>query len=325
MNKFSAAVKAVIVGATVLCATCAVAQTWPEKPLRLVVPFPAGGSYDIVARALALKLEKKLGQPVMVDNISGGATVPGVMAVLKEKTDGYTLLLASDGSLNINPHTIKGLRYNPDVDLTPVTIVNTVPHWLVVRADSKLRNLAELKTYIQSHPDKVSISVNAVGGAAHLGLANWKQVNGLKFTIIPYRGSPPAMTDLIGGQTDAHVDVIGSSMSFVAGGKLKPLATLQTTVVEQLPKLETQKADDGKALLVRANLALVVKTGTPQPIIEQLYKAVKSSVEEPDFIARLQSLTYEPVLIPPAQARSFLHAETARYGAIAKGVNLEAN
>ncbi|MEO6321387.1 MAG: tripartite tricarboxylate transporter substrate binding protein [Polaromonas sp.] len=323
MIKFSAAVKAAFIGATMVCATCATAQTWPERPLRLVVPFPPGGSYDIVARTLALKLEKKLGQPVMVDNISGGATVPGVMAVLKEKADGYTLLLASDGTLNINPYTIKSLRYNPDVDLTPVTIVNTVPHWIVASADSKQQTLTELKAYIQSHPGKVSISVNAVGGVAHLALANWKQVNGLKFTIVPYRGSPPAMTDLIGGQTDAHVDVIGSSMAFVAGGKVKPLAVLQSTAVAQFPKVETQKADGG--LLARANLALVVKAGTPQAVIDQLYKEVKSSVEEPDFVARLQSLAYEPVLMPPAKARTFLHAETARYGAIAKGVNLDAN
>lgn len=323
MNKFSLAVKAAIVGTAMVVTTCVTAQTWPERSIRLVVPFPPGGSYDVIARTLALKLEKKLGQPVMVDNISGGATVPGVMAVLKEKADGYTLLLASDGTLNINPYTIKGLRYNPDVDLTPITIVNTVPHWIVASADSKQNSLTDLKAYIQSHPDKVSISVNAVGGAAHLALANWKQVNGLKFTIIPYRGSPPAMTDLIGGQTNAHVDVIGSSMAFVAAGKIKPLAVLQSTAVTQFPKVETQNSKDG--LLARANLALVVKSGTPQAVIDRLYREVKSSVEEPDFIARLESLAYESVLMPPSKARSFLHAETARYGVIAKDVNLDAN
>lgn len=323
MSKFSAIVKAAIISSTIVCATFAAAQTWPEKTIRLVVPFPPGGSYDIVARTLAVKLEKRLGKSVIVDNVSGGATVPGTMAVLREKADGYTLLLASDGTLNINPFTIKGLPYKPDVDLTPVTVVNTVPHWIVVSADSKQQSLNELKSYIQSHPGKVSISVNAVGGVAHLALANWKQVNELKFTIVPYRGSPPAMTDLIGGQTDAHVDVIGSSMAFVASGKIKPLAVLQSTVVAQFPKVETQKADGG--LLARANLSLVVKTGTPQAVIDLLYKEVKSSVEEPDFAARLESLAYEPLLMPPSKARTFLHAESARYGQIAKGVNLDAN
>ena len=108
-------------------------------------------------------------------------------------------------------------------------------------------------------------------------------------------------------------------------GKVKPLATLQDHAVTQFPRLETQKADSPNALLVRANLALVVRTGTPQPIIERLYREVKSCVEEPDFIARLQSLAYEPVLSPPVQARKFLQAESARYGAIAKAVNLDAN
>ncbi len=322
MSKFSVIMKSVVVGATIFSATCASAA-WPERTLRLVVPFPAGGSYDIVGRLLSQKLEKRLGQSVIVENISGGATVPGVMSALKDNADGYTLLLASDGSLNINPHTVKGLRYNPDTELTPITIVTTVPHWIVARADRKEKSLTDLKSYIQKNPGKVSISINTVGGAAHLGLANWKQKNKLNFTIVPYRGSPPAMADLIGGQTDAHVDVIGSSVAYVTGGKVKPLSALQSEPVSQFSKLETQKGDN--SLQVRVNLALMVKAGTPQPIIDRLYKEVKASVEEPDFVAKLQSLSYEPVLTPPAQTRKFLHAETARYGAIAKSVNLDAN
>ncbi|MEP6588453.1 MAG: tripartite tricarboxylate transporter substrate binding protein [Polaromonas sp.] len=324
MNKLTTVIKATIVAAGVLSAGYAAAE-WPDRPIRLVVPFPAGGSYDTVARMLSLKLEKKLGQAITVENISGGATVPGVMSVLKSKADGYTLMVTSDGSLNINPHTIKNLPYKPDTELTPITILNTVPHWIVARSDRKESSLTDLVSYIKSNPGKASISINAVGGAAHLGLANWKQQNHLDFTIIPYRGSPPAILDLIGGQTDAHVDVIGSSVSYVTAGKVKPLATLQTAPVAQFPKLETQKAGDKNALLIRVSLALVVKTGTPQPIIDRLYKEVKSSVEEPDFLARLQTLSYEPVLSKPAEARAFLHAETARYGAIAKLVNIEAN
>ncbi len=324
MSKFSVIMKSVVAGAVIFSATCASAA-WPERTLRLVVPFPAGGSYDIIGRLLSQKLEKRLGQSVVVENVSGGATVPGVMSALKDNADGYTLLLASDGSLNINPHTIKGLRYNPDTELTPVTILNTVPHWIVARVDRKETSLTDLKSYIQKNPGKVSISINTVGGAAHLGLANWKQQNKLDFAIVPYRGSPPAMADLIGGQTDAHVDVIGSSVAYVTGGKVKPLAVLQTEPVSQFPKIETQKANDKNALVLRANLALVVKTGTPQAIIDRLYKEVKASVEEPDFVEKLKTLAYEPVLLPPAQARKFLHAETARYGAIAKSVNLEAN
>ncbi|WP_349606822.1 tripartite tricarboxylate transporter substrate binding protein [Cupriavidus sp. DF5525] len=315
-----------ISGALLVTATGAnAAAAWPDRPLRLVVPFPAGGSYDIVGRALARKLEQRLGQSVVVENIAGGATVPGVSSVLKDKPDGNTLLLASDGTLNINPHTIKGLRYDPDTDLVPVTIVNTVPHWIITRADRKEATLAELKAHIQRNPGKVSISVNAVAGAAHLGLADWKRRNRLDFTIVPYRGSPPAMSDLIGGQTYAHVDVIGSSVTYVKDGKAKPLATLQAEPVAQLPNLETQKAGGADALQVRANLALVVKAGTPDAIIERLYREVKASVQEPDFIARLQTLAYEPVLTPPAQARRFLHTETTRYGAIARAVDLEAN
>ena len=315
----------VIVGAALVAMNSAGAAAWPDRALRLVVPFPAGGSYDIVGRTLARKLEQRLGQPVVVENIAGGATVPGVMSVLKEKADGNTLLLASDGTLNINPHTIKGLRYHPDKDFTPVTIVNTVPHWIITRADRKQMSLTELKDYIQKHPGKVSISINAVAGAAHLGLADWKRRNGLDFTIVPYRGSPPAMSDLIGGQTYAHVDVIGSSISYVSDGKAKPLAVLQSPAVALFPKLERQTPDSKDALLVRANLALVVKAGTPEPIVERLYREVRASVQEQDFMERLQSLAYEPVLTTPAESRRLIDAETVRYGTIARTVDLESN
>ncbi len=324
-GKLHALVRGMFAGAVLLAATCASATSWPDRPLRLVVPFPAGGSYDIIGRTLARKLEQRLGQTVVVENIAGGATVPGVSSVLKEKADGHTLLLASDGTLNINPHTIKGLRYNPDADLVPVTVVSTVPHWIIVRTDRQEKTLGELKSYIERNPGKVSISINAVAGAAHLGLADWKRRNGLDFTIVPYRGSPPAMADLIGGQTHAHVDVIGSSVNYVKEGKVKPLATLQSEPVAQFPGLPGQKSGSADALLIRANLALVVKAGTPEPVIERLYKEVKASVLEPDFAARLQTLAYEPVLTTPAQARRFVHGETARYGAIARTVNLESN
>jgi tripartite-type tricarboxylate transporter receptor subunit TctC len=316
-----AAVSLLVAGASPAPAAAA----YPDKPLRLVVPFPAGGSYDIIGRTLARKLEQRLGQPVVVENIAGGATVPGVLSVLKEKADGNTLLLASDGTLNINPFTIKGLRYRPDTDLVPVTIVSTVPHWIITRADRKEMTLGELKAHIQRNPGKVSISVNAIAGAAHLGLADWKRRNGLDFTIVPYRGSPPAMADLIGGQTYAHVDVIGSSVNYVRDGKARPLATLQAEPVAQFPGVQTQKAGDTEALLVRANLALVVKAGTPEPIVERLYKEVKASVQEADFIARLQTLAFEPVLSTPGESRRFLQAETVRYGAIARAVDLESN
>lgn len=325
MRTLSSVVRAIAACAALAAASASAAATWPDRPLRLVVPFPAGGSYDIVGRTLARKLEKRLGQPVVVENIAGGATVPAVMSVLKDNADGNVLLLASDGTLTINPYVIKGLRYQPEKDLTPVTIVNTVPHWIVARSDRKERNLGDLTAFIRSHPGKVSISVNTVGGVAHLGLASWKTTNGLDFTIVPYRGSPPAMSDLIGGQTDAHVDVIGSSVAYVSDGKVKPLATLQDQTVKQFPKLEAQPPGAKDALLVSANLALMVKAGTPQPIVERLYREVKSSVEEPDFLARLQSLSYEPVLTPPAEARNFLRSESARYGAIARTINLDQN
>ncbi|WP_370635999.1 Bug family tripartite tricarboxylate transporter substrate binding protein [Paralcaligenes sp. KSB-10] len=303
--------------------TAQAGQQWPAKPFKVVVPYPAGGSADIIGRLIAKKLSEKFDQHAIVDNLSGGATVPGALAVLREPADGYTLFMASDNTLNINTHLMKKLPYDGDKDFTPITVVNTYPHWLIVSATSRYKNFSDFKHYIEMHPNKVSISVNTIGGAAYLALSNWRQENHLNFEIIPYRGSPPAVSDLIGGQTDAHVDVVGSSISYVKGGKVRPIAVLQSTPLKEFPDAETQNYDDPKALTVRSNLSVVVKKGTPKEVIDKLYAAIKAGVQEPDFVQALDLFKYAPVLTPPEQAAQFLKDETVRYGKLVQASGLQ--
>jgi tripartite-type tricarboxylate transporter receptor subunit TctC len=242
---------------------------------------------------------------------------------MKAPADGYTLLMASDNTININGFLMKKIPYDGDKDFTPVTVVNTYPHWLIVSENSKHKDFAGLTQYIKDHPGEASISVNTVGGAAYLALSKWRQENKLQFEIIPYRGSPPAVTDLIGGQTDAHLDVVGSSIAHARSGKVKPVAVLQTTPLQEFPQAAVQNYDDPKALTVRSNLSVVVKSGTPQAAIDKLYAAINEGMREPDAVKALDMLAYAAVLTPPKESKQFLLAETKRYAELVKASGLE--
>ncbi|MGX9935491.1 Bug family tripartite tricarboxylate transporter substrate binding protein [Advenella kashmirensis] len=297
---------------------------WPNaKPFRVVVPYPAGGSADILGRLVAKKLSENLGNNAVVENIAGGGTIPAALSVLKDKADGYTLFVASDNTLNINNFLLKEPRYDGDKDFTSVTVLNTYAHWLIVNKDSPFKSMEDLKKYIIENPNKASISVNTIGGSAYLALDKWKKENKLDFEIIPYRGSPPAVSDLIGGITTAHIDVAGSSMSYYEGGKVKPLAVLQSQPLKKIPSLETQSYDDPKALTVKSNLSVVVKNGTPPEILEKLYQALKKGEHDKDFTDALNLFAYEAVLTPPAESRKFILEETQRYKKLVEASGLE--
>lgn len=303
----------------------ALAQTdWPTRTMKVVVPYPAGGTADVMGRMVANKLTKAFPQTnVIVENISGGATVPGAMAVLREPADGHTLFMASDNTLNINHWLLKDARYDGDRDFTPVTVLNTYPHWLIVNPQGPYNSLDALVQAIRANPGKISISVNTVGGAAYLALDNWRRSNNLDFEIVPYRGSPPAVADLIGGHTDAHVDVVGSSISQARGARVLPVAVLQDAPLAEFPQAIPQNSNDPKALVVRSNLSVVVRAGTPPAVLEQVFTALETGVKDEDFVKTLDMLSLDTVLLPPAEAKTFLTQETKRYGALVEQSGLE--
>ncbi|WP_171963299.1 Bug family tripartite tricarboxylate transporter substrate binding protein [Bordetella trematum] len=297
---------------------------WPTRTMKVVVPYPAGGTADVMGRMVASKLTKAFPQAtVIVENISGGATVPGAMAVLREPADGHTLFMASDNTLNINQWLLKDAPYDADRDFTPVTVLNTYPHWLIVNPQGPYRSFDALVQAIRAHPGKISISVNTVGGAAYLALDNWRRRNGLQFEIVPYRGSPPAVADLIGGHTDAHVDVVGSSIGQARAARVLPVAVLQDRPLAEFPQAVAQESKDPKALAVRSNLSVVVRAGTPPAVLERMFAALQAGVKDEDFARTLDMLSLDTVLLPPAQAKTFLTQETQRYGALIEQSGLE--
>lgn len=298
-------------------------DNWPNKNMKVVVPYPAGGSADIVGRLVAKKLNEKLGHTVMVENISGGATIPGALAIMREDADGHAIFMASDNTLNINKHLLAKVPYDADTDFTPITVVNTYPHWLIVNSDGPHKDFEGLTEYIRNNPGKASISVNTVGGSAYLGLIQWREANNFDFEVIPYRGSPPAVQDLMGGLTDGHIDVVGSSIAHARGGRVRPVAVLHDEPIKAFPDAVTQDKNDPTALIVQGNLSAVVKAGTPDAVIQKLYEALKEGAQEPDFVEALDTLAYTAVLTPPAQAREFILSETQRYGVLVEASGLE--
>ncbi|NYT64331.1 tripartite tricarboxylate transporter substrate binding protein [Alcaligenaceae bacterium] len=308
-----------------LGSSIAFAQDWPSKPVRIVVPFSPGGSTDAVGRYLANKMELATKQSVVVENITGGGSVVGMKQVVGGRTDGNSIVLTGSGSITVMKHTNSSLPLDPENDLTPVTLINTLPHWIVVKADRPEKTFQEFVEYIRKNPGTVSISVNNVGGSAHLALASWAKDNNLDIIVVPYRGSSAAMIDLLGGSTTAHVDVVGSSLQFVKAEKAKALLLLQEKPIASLPNIPPSPARDKGGLLVYGQHVLAVKTGTSPEVINKIYEVVKKITVEPDFIAYLQDLGYERMDTTPAESKAILTKESKIYADFVKATNIKVN
>ncbi len=303
----------------------AFAQAWPSKTVRIVVPFAAGGSTDAIARLLAKKMEASIKQAVVVENISGGGSIIGAASVANAPADGASLLFTGSGTITVMKHTSANLVIDPEAVLTPVTFVNTLPHWIVVRADRPEKTLRDFMAFIKKNPGKVSISVNAIGGAAHLGLAKWAALNDLDIIIVPYRGSPPAMVDLLGGVTSAHVDVIGSSISFVTAGKAKALAVLQQEPIADLPDVAASAAESDGGLLVYGRHVLAVRSGTPAAVVDRIYDVTRDVTADPEFGAFLKKLGFERSVPTPAKSREVLEQESKKIAEIVRTTKIKLN
>lgn len=327
MKKLAAWALAPALMAAVAAPTPVMAQQpeWPSKNIRLIVPFPAGGSVDVLARSLAVRLAKRLGKSVTVENISGGATVPAVQNLLRSEADGHTLLITSDVTLSVNPVLLPSAPYLPTRDMSPITIFYKTANWIIVKSDRPEKSFSDLVKTIAANPGKVSIGVNAVWGAAQLGLETWKKASGLDFTVVPYRGGPAAITDLIGGQVTATVDVPGSSIPHVRGGKVRPLGILQSQRSPSLKDVPAVLEGGSQGPQVQTFVAIVAKSGTPPERIQKLNEAIRESAQEPEYQDLLASLMSDPVLSSPAEAAAYIQSETVRYGKLVKesGVKLD--
>ncbi|KAB2901920.1 MAG: tripartite tricarboxylate transporter substrate binding protein [Burkholderiaceae bacterium] len=323
INQALAAISLVVMGAT--AALPALAQTgWPDKPIKLVVPYPAGGNADNTARLLATQLSGRLGQPVVVDNRPGGSGTIGAAAVAKAPADGYTLLLDAT-AFTVNPSLFPKLPFDAAKDFVPISLVMQAPLLLVVPAASPLQSVADVVKAARARPGQLTYASAGNGGAQHLAGELFKQGEKISLTHIPYRGGAPALTDLIGGQVDLMFSATTASGPFVKGGKLRALAITSARRVEGWEPVPTVAEAGVPGFQVHEWNGLFAPAGTPPPVLQRLEAETRAIVASPEMKKHFAELGVQGVGSSAAEFQAFVKAETAQWAGVIRtsGIRLD--
>ena len=286
----SALRRSVLACAALLCVPLAQAQpatAYPNKPIKLIVPFPAGGGGDTLARLVMLRAAKELGQPIVVDNLGGAGGNVGSSAAAKAPADGYTLLYGTNGTLAINHTIYKASGFSPTKDFDPVIQLTSIAAMVVVRPGLPVNSMAELTTLLKANPGKYTFGSAGNGTTSHLAGEIYKSSAGLAVVHIPYRGGAQAMTDLVGGQIDMMIEVMPSAAPQARAGRIKPLAVSTAKRAPGWPDVQTMAESGLKGFEVSAWDAIVVPAGTPRPIIDRLNAAIRAALADPELRAQL--------------------------------------
>lgn len=294
------------------------AQSYPSKPVRLIVPYAPGGATDIIARAAAAELSKTLGQPVNVENRPGAGGNLGSELVAKSTPDGYTMLMSPSSVHGIAPFLYTKLTYDPNKDLAPIIALGGLANVLVVNTDVKANTVAELVALIRAQPGKFSFASSGSGSTVHLSGEMFKSMLNLDLVHVPYKGSGPAMTDLIGGQVQLMFDNIPSAISHIRAGKLRPLATTGPKRSPSLPDLPTMIEAGFPNYQSTAWFGLSFPTGTPKEILAMMNAEGQKAAKAPDFVKRLTDLGYEVIGGSPELMTSMIQEELRRWGPVVK-------
>lgn len=289
-------------------------QSWPNKPIRLVVPYPPGGSSDIIARAIAQPLSEALKQPVVVDNKAGANGNLGADFVAKSAPDGYTLLLCDTGALAISPSVYTKLPFDPSKDLRGVTMLAYSPHLLVVHPSVPANNLKELVEL--SKRSELNFAVTAIGSAPHLAGVSVQRASGAKWQFIPYKGGSQAVTDTIAGQTQVLMNGMLATLPFVQSGKLKILGVSKSTRMPLIGNVPTL-AEQGLTNFESGSWqGILLANGTPAVIVNRLNAELIKIIRNPDVRAKLAGQGAEVVTMTPVQQDDFFNRERSRWAQV---------
>lgn len=307
-------------GAFLAAPTQLLAQSWPAKPIRLVVPFPPGGLLDNMARLISPRLTQVLGQAVVIDNKAGAGGNVGAAEVARAQPDGYTLLLASP-PLTISPALYKTMPYKPE-QIEPVALMGRVPNVLLVKSTSKITSVKELTALAKTQPGKVNYGSNGNGTSLHLSAELYKSTAGIFITHIPYRGSAPAMNALLAGEIDMMFDNLPPAMGQIQAGTVRALAVTSTQRSKALPNVPTMAEAGLPGFDVSAWFGLAAPAGTPSAVVKRLEQALETVAKMPEVAEAMQRQGADPTYQDSRTMAAFMAADAAKWKRVAAYANI---
>jgi tripartite-type tricarboxylate transporter receptor subunit TctC len=325
LNGLSALAISLGVTGLLMTAPGAMAQSFPNKPIRLVCPFPPGGAVDIASRAIAQELSKNLGQPVTVDNKPGAGGNIGGAEVSRANPDGYTIFMTTSGIQAINPALYAKMPFDPNKDLTPVTALVSLNNVLVLHPSVKANSVAEVIAMAKSQPGAMNYASSGSGTSIHMSGEMFKSLTNVNITHIPYKGSAPAVTDLLGGQVMMMFDNIPSAIPHIKSGKLRALATTGAKRDPLLPDLPTMAEAGVAGYESGVWFGLSVPANTPREVIMKLNAEANKGTKSPEFVKRMTDLGYIIMGTSPETMAEMNKAEVQRWGPIVKASGAKAD
>jgi tripartite-type tricarboxylate transporter receptor subunit TctC len=298
------------------------AQSWPARPVSIVVPYPAGIAPDIVGRFLAQELGEKLGQRFLIDNRTGASGDIGAMAVARAAPDGYTILLATPYPIGLNKLMSPDLKFDPERDFTPIVLIAKSPHIIVAGSASQAKDLKALVAYAKANPGKLNAGIPGAGTTAHIALEALLNLSGTTMTMVPYRGSPP-VSDLVGAQIDVGVGLVPSYVSMVNAGQLRGLAVTSSKRSEQLPDVPTAEEAGFPGFEATAWYVLAAPAGTPPDIIQKINAVVNDYIRSEKGKQQFYTLDMQAAGGTPAEATAFIASEMVKWAPVIKKANIK--
>ena len=302
---------------TLAMAAAAQAQSWPSKTVTIVVPFPAGGTTDVLARAVGTKLASAIGQPVIVDNKPGAGATLGAEQVAKATPDGHTLLMGAVHH-TVATHVYKTLRYSFEKDFAPITTVALVPNVLTVSSNSPYKTVKDLVAAAKAAPDKLAYGSNGNGTAQHMIGTQFQTETGTQLLHVPYKGSAPLTTDLLGGQVDLSFDTVTPVLPFIKDGKLRALAVTTAKRSSALPQVPTLQEAGVPNLAIGTWFGLLAPVATPKAVVTRLNTELVKIIQSPEFKKQMADIGAEPIGNKPEEMAKQIKDETEKFGQLVK-------
>ena len=302
------------------------AQSWPQKPVRLIVPFAAGGPSDALARAFARNLADNIGQPVIVDNRGGGGGAIGIDAVAKAAPDGYTLGFAHTGTTAINPHVMAKHPYDPLTDLTVITPIVSYANVLVLNDKVPARTVKVFVAWAKANPNDATYGTGGSGTTNHLAGELLKILTGAPMVHVPYKGSGPAMIDVVGGNIASMFDIPVTVIPQAKSGRIRPLAILSSRRSSGLPDVPTLR-EAGYPGFEEAGsdlwFGIVAPANLPPALLERIYTETVKVVRKPEMLETIKTMAYEPWTMTPAEFKTFIRSDYAKFGKLVKAAGIK--